>query len=32
MKIELCNLVSDVHNEEYIDSTLQGFWKILKKN
>ncbi|MDP2944754.1 MAG: hypothetical protein Q8N86_00130 [Atribacterota bacterium] len=25
MKIGLYNLVSDVHNEEYIDSTLQGF-------
>ena len=25
MKIGLYNLVSEVHNEEYIDSTLQGF-------
>jgi len=31
MKIELCNLVSDVHNEEYIDSTLQGFLEDIEK-
>jgi len=31
MKIGLYHLVSDVHNEEYIDSTLQGFLAEIEK-